>query len=273
MNKQASLSPVYFNINQVAKQISVTAATIRNWENAGLFVSKRSKSNYRIFDYDDISFLEKIKKYSIDQGMKLSHIKKMLTNEESICSTTQKNTQAKNIYEKTKHYRGKNQYTLKQVSEVTHISLSYLSRIELGQVQPSLEILKKLAEFYGESILTFLDVNNINSSPLVKKNEAITFNSHLKGVSNILLGGNENNIFSVVLFIAEETAGDFTSHSHSSGHDLVYLVSGSLHFTLDDKEEYNIEEGDCIHFDSTRMHKWHNTAKGTTQFLWVHTSL
>ena len=70
--KKTSVSSddVLFNINQVAKMLGVVPATIRNWEKNGLFVAKRKSNNYRVFDFDDIELLKKIKVYSL---LKMNH--------------------------------------------------------------------------------------------------------------------------------------------------------------------------------------------------------
>ena len=67
---------IYFNINHVAKTLDIVPATIRNWEKAGLFTAKRRGNNYRVFDINDIALLRRIKKYSVEENMSMSLIKK-----------------------------------------------------------------------------------------------------------------------------------------------------------------------------------------------------
>ena len=152
---QAKQNEMYFNINQVAHIIDVVPATIRNWEKAGLFTAKRKGNNYRVFDFNDIELLKKIKKYSTEESMNMALIKKMLDHD-VVNSPTNKRNFSKEIYHsKLKAYREKNSYTLEEVSRMTGISASYLSRIEQGQCSVSLDIFKKITAFYGESILAF----------------------------------------------------------------------------------------------------------------------
>lgn len=60
---------VTFSIYEVAEQIGVVPATIRNWEKQGIFTSKRTPNGYRIFDFHAIEYLKKIKQYSKDENM------------------------------------------------------------------------------------------------------------------------------------------------------------------------------------------------------------
>ena len=69
---------VLFNINQVAKMLGVVPATIRNWEKSGLFTAKRKDNNYRVFDFDDIELLKKVKRYSIDENIGILALKNIL---------------------------------------------------------------------------------------------------------------------------------------------------------------------------------------------------
>lgn len=49
----------YLKINDVAKILDVSPATIRNWEKNNLFVAKRNKNNYREYSQTDIELLKK----------------------------------------------------------------------------------------------------------------------------------------------------------------------------------------------------------------------
>ena len=58
-----------------------------------------------------------------------------------------------------------------------------------------------------------------------------------------------------------------------SGQEFIYVISGKLQVTLDDKNTYLLKDDDSIHFASTRMHNWHNAGKSTLKMLWMHSSL
>lgn len=56
--------------------------------------------------------------------------------------------------------------TLTQVSDMTGLSVSFLSDIELGKTKPSLDNLEKLASFYQISINDVLHESNFGGSAL-----------------------------------------------------------------------------------------------------------
>lgn len=68
----------YLKINDIAKILNVSTATIRNWEKNNLFIAKRNKNNYRQYSSDDLKVLKKIKYLSIDKKLNTISIKKSL---------------------------------------------------------------------------------------------------------------------------------------------------------------------------------------------------
>lgn len=265
---------IFFNINQVAKAIGVVPATIRNWEKAGLFVAKRRKNNnYRIFDFDDIEVLKKIKSYSIDENMNSNLIKKLLAQDLTTSKPQNPKSPEAVYYTKLKECREKKTYTLDEVSEITGISSSYLSKIESGNSNVSLDVLQKLASFYGESILSFFKTEQTEGDEVTRNNQGIPWDSNLDGVYVTSLAHLQNTTMIPTLFTVDPGCGDFVAHTHNSGQEFIYILSGKIKVILDESDTHILKKNDSIHFSSTRMHEWHNFGKVTAQFLWIHSSL
>lgn len=262
---------IYFNINHVAKMIDVVPATIRNWEKAGLFTAKRKGNNYRVFSIEDIELLKKIKQYSIEESMNISLIKKVLANDVNTARPVKRSYPKTVYYQKLKEYREDRGYTLEDVAGVVSISSSYLSKVENGQSNISLNLLKRLAEFYGESILTFLGVVDENSDAVIHDGGGTPMDTLLNGVEIKSLTNYTS--FQPVVFTVAPGCGDFKSHSHASGQEFIYVLSGKLQVTLDDKNIFLLKDNDSLSFASTRMHNWHNSGKSTLKMLWIHSSL
>ena len=269
---QADADQIYFNINQAAKAVGVVPATIRNWEREGLFIAKRKSNNYRVFDFSDIELLKQIKVYSSKEGMSLGMIRRLLASPSPLTQSAERKY-PKNIYHtKLKEYRERRNYTLEDVSAAVGISPSYLSRIEQGQANVSLDILEKLASFYGESTLTFFGVKP-EVHALVRRGEGQQMETKLVGVRVESLVEDAGNCFGSMRFLAQPSAGDHVSHRHYSGKEFIYVVSGKLQVTLDEKEIYVLKPGDTILFESTRLHRWHNPGKKLLEMIWYHSRL
>lgn len=270
--KQAHGDGIYFNISQVAKILDVVPATIRNWEKAGLFTAKRRGNNYRIFDFNDIELLKKIKAYSLEENMNMDTIKKILSSQTLTVFHVEKKY-SKSIYnDKLKQYRKMNGYTLEDTAKLTGISASYINRIEHGQADVSLDILEKLSTLYGESVLSFFDIESDQKSDVIRNGDGMPMETLHKGVEAKSLT-NESDVFQPVLFTVASGCGDFNAHKHFSGYEFIYVISGKLQVTLDLENVYLLKENDSINFSSTRMHSWHNAGKSTLKMLWIHSSL
>lgn len=261
---------ISFNINQVAKIIGVVPATIRNWEKNELFSAKRKENNYRVFDFNDIELLKRIKKYSADEHMTISMIKRLTSKDNSTTICIPKKYYKKIYNAKLKEFREKAGYTLEDVSKEVGISPSYLSRIEQGCGNVSFDILDRLATFYGESTLYFFDIKSEHDQPLVKRGKGKPLGTGLLGVTIESLTNSVDTIFEVSHFTVEPGCGDFKSHSHKSGEEFIYVLSGKIQVVLDNKEQYLVTDGDSIHFMSSRQHRWDNPGKKTALLIWVH---
>lgn len=266
------LSQIVFNISDVAKIVGVVPATIRNWEKAGLIESKRKNNNYRAYDFIDIEHLKKIKEYSSEKNMSIPMIKQLLSKDLIVHSSENKKFNKELYLTRLKEYRENEGYTLEDVSNAIGISPSYLSRIENGKAGVSYEMLEKLASYFGESTIRFFDIKNVETQELVKDGNGKELITGIEGV-RIQSLINSDNTFESVKFIINPGCGDFKSHCHHNGEEFIYVLKGRLKVILDDSIEFNLKNGDSIHFKSTRLHKWHNPSNKISELLWVHSYL
>ncbi len=174
----------YFTISEVAKQIGVVPATIRGWERAGLFSSKRALNGYRIYNFDDIYLLEQIRKRSKRQGLDMQGIRQLYRNGGVAFSPDggEVVVSRKLLSEKWKEFRQQRGFLLEDVAKAVGISASYLSKIENLQANVSLNVLQRLADFYGENLLYYVKESE-EGSPLVKRKQGEMMNVGIPGVS------------------------------------------------------------------------------------------
>jgi quercetin dioxygenase-like cupin family protein len=52
------------------------------------------------------------------------------------------------------------------------------------------------------------------------------------------------------------------------GEELVLLLEGTMRFTID-AQEYDLEEGDSIHFRTAYPHSWANPADQPARAIWL----
>lgn len=274
-NNERTYEELLFNINQVAKILEVVPATIRNWERNGLFTAKRKENNYRVYSLDDIENLKKIKVLSIDEKMGSNAIKNILMSNPltPILSNVQQedliNEDSKQfLSNKWKDSREKLNMTLEEVSRQVGISSSYLSKLENGQANISFELLNKLANFYGGSILDFFQIED-NDQPVIKRGFGERVEMGIPGVKVESLISQKNHAISPMFFTIEPGSGSTETHRHH-GEEFIYILSGSMQVSLNHSEVYELKQGDSMYFKSYSYHSWINSGVKPCKLIWVH---
>lgn len=274
MNQEDNIT---FTIHQVAKMVGVVSATIRNWEKCGLISVKRSASNYRIFTLDDIETLKKVREYSIEKHMGTQAIKMLLARENDSEIVQYVDQQKENYYskklmsEKWREIRKQQGYTLEEVSRAVGISVAHLSKLENGG-NASLDMLNKLAHFYRESPLYFMQPAS-QDNHLVRKDcgDPIKLSS-ASGMDMVSLIAMREHMMYPVLCTVEPGCGGLTPHTHN-GEELVYLISGVLEYHLNDDPPYIIHPGDTFYYRGSDLHSWRNISTKPAKLLWVHSAM
>ncbi|MFF2911553.1 helix-turn-helix domain-containing protein [Paenibacillus sp. NPDC057934] len=176
----------------------------------------------------------------------------------------------KSIGEIIRNTRKAQKLTLKEVTKVASISLSFLSEIERDKANPSISVLKRIANALN---VNFTDLfGEKEQSIVVKKNERKPL-VHSEGsrITWFSLSQGSRNKMGPILGVLEEGAnsGDI-GVGHSEGEEFLYVQSGCLEFMLGN-DRYSLEEGDSIYYDARIPHSYKNTWKGETLVIAVST--
>ncbi len=271
----------YLKINDVAKILDVSPATIRNWEKNNLFVAKRNKNNYREYSQTDIELLKKIKHLSIDKKLNIISIKKTLDLDTSIKTSDMfllntSYSEDYNLKDKSnkdwKALRNRKKLTLEELSSFTKISTSYLSKIEANLVNPSLEVLTTLSNFYNIPLMNCSD-ELLNNSYVTRKDERTSLDMETPGVYIESLIHRKDMVMRPTIFTVLPSSGQ-PMHSHS-GEAFIHVLEGEVTFTLDESEpiEYILGPGDSITFQNHIPHSWKNKTEKKAILIWVHTQI
>ncbi len=266
---------IFFTIQQIARILDVVPGTIRNWEKQELFTARRGENNYRVYDFEDIAFLKRIRNLSIDRRLSYDVIRQML-----ILDIRQNNSRSKNksvenkkndrnfLSKKWRQLRIDTGETLEEVSEAVGISPSYLSKIENGRANISYEILERLSEYYNQNILYFFEEESNHRKKIAHK-EGTPVKIGLQGVSIWNLIAGENAHIKAMHYFIEPRCGNFHEHSHF-GEEFIYVLEGEIKITLNESEVYHLHSGDSFFFHSEERHKWMNPSDKNAQVIWVY---
>src|SRR3712207_2334233 len=139
-----------FSIGEVSQAIGLAPQTLRLWEKERLVRPRRTDRGYRVYTEPDVERLRQIKQLRKVEGLNFAAIRKQLGTaeaKEENGSTLVRPAEAPG--ERLRRLRVKAHKTLKEVSEATGLSISFISALERGGSGASVASLRSLAGAYG----------------------------------------------------------------------------------------------------------------------------
>lgn len=151
-----------------------------------------------------------------------------------------------------KWLRGQRGMTLTDLSEVTGISKSTLSRLEGGQRKPSLELLLPLAQAYRVPLDELVGAPDVGDPRVRLKPRSVN------GRVVIPLTPNPGSVQAWKILIPGGQVEPLP-RAHE-GHEWLYVLSGSMRLVLGD-QDLTLGPGEVAEFD-TRAPHWFGSADG-----------
>lgn len=155
--------------------------------------------------------------------------------------------------------------SIKELAKQTGLTSGFISQIEHGLAEPSITSLRNIANVLGVAVFYFL-MDDININPVVKKNERRILKFSKSNLTYELLSPDLNR--QMEMFMARLKPGEFTSFESEShpGEEAIYVLHGSLGIKVG-ANDYILEEGDTIHFDSSKPHKITNIGQVVLEYI------
>lgn len=247
----AVASSVTFSIGEVSQAIGLAPQTLRLWERERLIKPVRTERGYRAYTELDVERLRKIRYLRKSEGLNFAAIRKQLGPVEQ--PQTNGVPDMEGTRELLRRLRIKSHRTLKEVSEATGLSISFISALERGGSGASVASLRLLADAYGVSMRELFGTDLEQSSPLVRPagrpvmqwDNGVRFEEMAYG----------EKIMDPSYIRVPPGAGSEGFYSHN-GEEFIYIVSGILFVELKDQDTFRLESGDTLYFPSTTPHRW-----------------
>lgn len=173
-----------------------------------------------------------------------------------------------NIGELIKSLRIDQRLTLKEVSERTGLSISFLSQVERSKSSITLQSLSKISEALGVSRSYFFSEPTKSSSIVRQKNENELHFRKSTFVYQGLAGDIPDPIFEPMLVVLLPRQEKVATSTHM-GQEFVYVLIGSLTVIIGE-EQTVLHEGDSFHIDSSTPHTWFNDSTEPVKLLYVY---
>ncbi|MET7933017.1 helix-turn-helix transcriptional regulator [Streptomyces sp. NPDC005322] len=158
-----------------------------------------------------------------------------------------------------RHTRGT---TLAQLSEVTGISLSTLSRLESGQRKPTLELLLPLAKAYGVQLDELVGAPatgdpRIHPRPFTRNGQTfVPLTRYLGGL----------HAYKQIMPARKSAEYDRPEQRVHEGYEWLYVLSGRLRLALGE-HDLVLTAGEAAEFDTRTPHGFANAGDQPVEFL------
>lgn len=175
------------------------------------------------------------------------------------------------IGERLRTLRRNRSMTLKQVSEATGLSESFLSQVEHAKSSITIESLMKVSEAFNVNPSFFFSESaeeeqrrkiQINKNGTTKAEQIISDFSYTD-----LAGNFPDQQFLPTLVTLNPRKKGVRPLAHR-GQEFIYVVSGVL-TVIFEHDEVSLQQGESIHMDSTIPHNWINKTDQEVVFLYV----
>lgn len=172
------------------------------------------------------------------------------------------------VGEKIKRIRKERKITLSMISEETKLSISFLSQMERGLTSITLVSLKKITDALGITMGDLFQETEENQSFIHGSNDERLQGIRRDFIDYSLLNGKfpGRNLECLSLKMAPYyTECEETTHP---GEEFFYVLKGAGIFVVDGKE-YEVKEGQSIHYPSKYPHKVRNERSQELEMLCI----
>ncbi|UCD56273.1 MAG: helix-turn-helix transcriptional regulator [Candidatus Hydrogenedentota bacterium] len=172
-----------------------------------------------------------------------------------------------NIGERLKKVRLEKGYTLKDVAAKSGYSKALISRIENGNVSPSINSLLKIASALGvKAHDLFLPARDAEPTVVSKADRKKAKIGGGKVAVEFLTAQTEEKKIEPLLITIERGESTGSELGGHEGEIWTMQLKGRMELTLGD-QKHILEEGDCAYFKASRPHNFRNIGKAKSVSL------
>jgi len=148
--------------------------------------------------------------------------------------------------------------TLADLAGKTELSLSFLSQVERGIINPSINSLRRIALALGTPVSHFFDETGSINGPVVRKKERRVLVNRDSRLVYQLLSSDHNHRIEFLLSRLEIGATSVESSMAHKGDEAALVLQGEGRFELGD-DRFDLKEGDSIYITENTPHRFTNT--------------
>ncbi len=228
-------------IGEAARKVGVSASALRLWERQGLLRPAR-RGSYRLYTDADLEHLHSVRRLRQVDQLNAPGIRRVLRDAVST-SAHDRRIDGRPL----RRLRQELGLSLREASERTGLSVSFLSSLERGASGASIATLQRLTAAYGTTL------NRVFGAPaapggarLVPAGQGLVLRLGEPSVRIEQLARHATHL-EPQLFVLAPGATSEGAYAHE-GEEFMYLLSGALTVWLGDSERYRLDRtGRCPH--------------------------
>ena len=167
--------------------------------------------------------------------------------------------------------RESRQLSLKEVAARSGLTQSFLSQVERNLTSPSVASLRKVAQAFGVPLTELFQGPVIPENRVVRRAERRQLIHPSRQWRDYLLTPSLTGKLQVILSVIEPGGGSGEEpYAHDSDEECVVILHGRLDFWVG-PNQYLLEEGDSIVFESRIPHRNRNPGPEQAEVLWITT--
>jgi DNA-binding transcriptional MerR regulator/quercetin dioxygenase-like cupin family protein len=246
-------------IGEAARRIGVSASALRLWERQGLLRPERSRAGYRLYGPADLERLRRIQRLRHVDQVNAPGIRRILRGDSDAVRVGASRLRA------LRRERG---LSLREASQRSGLSVSFLSALERGTTGASVATVKRLTSAYGSTLLDLFGpaagsdrrVVRQRDRPALQVGGGVRIEQLARGAVHL----------EPQLFVLAPGASSEEAYAHD-GEEFLFVLAGAVSLWIGAAEHYRLDEGDAVSFPSSLPHRWRNVAGGETRLLWINT--
>ena len=161
--------------------------------------------------------------------------------------------------------------TLAEVSEMTGVSISNLSKIENNQISPSFDIMKRICDGLDVSIEDFVrpGVKSVVSGrkTITRRGEGDYFTSGQYDYRAHASELSRKGMVPLEILIHARSIEEFDHWSQHRGEEFVYVLSGAIEIHTEHYAPFRLDRGESAYFDSNMRHLYVTVSKEDARVL------
>ena len=155
--------------------------------------------------------------------------------------------------------------SLRDLAAKTSLTASFISQIERGITNPSLNSLRKIAEALEVPLLFFL-TDNSRRSPVVRRNARPRLELESLTVTYEMLTPDLSHKMEAIIGTLQCGSGNVVRPLKIPTEEIILVLSGALKVVLNE-DEYILNEGDSVYFEGSQIKEL--SCASDKQAIWV----